>query len=214
MSGKLPKGWVNVTLAEIAQINPKHLKELDNSLPVTFTAMPALSERSHKFTYTEQRRLGEVRKGYTHFADGDVLFSKITPCMENEKAAVADKMINGIGCGTTELQCIETKRRCPEFLFSLSLYTSESVGGSGRSLYWYCRATPRACVFISEKIPLPPFDEQRRIVAKLEILLEKVDASRERLEKIPAILKRFRQSVLAAACSGRANRDWRKQTHQ
>ncbi len=51
--------------------------------------------------------------------------------------------------------------------------------------------------------------EQRRIVAKLEKLLAKVDACKERLEKIPAILKRFRQSVLAAACSGYFTVDWR-----
>ena len=56
----------------------------------------------------------------------------------------------------------------------------------------------------------PPYDEQRRIVAKLEKLLAKVDACKERLEKIPAILKRFRQSVLAAACSGRLTAVWRE----
>ena len=57
--------------------------------------------------------------------------------------------------------------------------------------------------------PLPPLPEQKRIVAKVEKLLEKVDASRARLDKVAAILKRFRQSVLAAACSGRLTADWR-----
>jgi type I restriction enzyme, S subunit len=60
------------------------------------------------------------------------------------------------------------------------------------------------------EIPLAPHREQHRIVAKLEKLLAKVDACKERLEKIPAILKRFRQSVLAAACSGRLTSDWRQ----
>jgi type I restriction enzyme S subunit len=59
-------------------------------------------------------------------------------------------------------------------------------------------------------VPLAPLNEQRRIVAKLEKLLAKVDSCNERLEKIPAILKQFRQSVLAAACSGRLTEDWRK----
>lgn len=58
---------------------------------------------------------------------------------------------------------------------------------------------------------LPPLNEQRRIVAKLEKLLAKVDACKQRLEKIPTILTRFRQSVLAAACSGRLTADWREQ---
>ncbi len=58
--------------------------------------------------------------------------------------------------------------------------------------------------------PLPPLNEQRRIVAKLETLLSKVDACQQRLAKIPGILKRFRQAVLAAACSGRLTADWRE----
>lgn len=58
--------------------------------------------------------------------------------------------------------------------------------------------------------PLAPLAEQRRIVAKLEALLAKVNASRKRLERIPVILKRFRQAVLAAACDGRLTEDWRR----
>ncbi len=61
----------------------------------------------------------------------------------------------------------------------------------------------------SLQIPLAPSTEQRRIVTALEKLLAKVEASREHLEKIPVILKRFRQSVLAAACQGRLTEEWR-----
>jgi type I restriction enzyme, S subunit len=63
-------------------------------------------------------------------------------------------------------------------------------------------------------VPIPFPAEQHRIVAKLEKLLAKVDACKERLEKIPAILKRFHQSVLAAACSGRLTADWREKNPQ
>lgn len=61
------------------------------------------------------------------------------------------------------------------------------------------------------KLLVPPLNEQRRIAAKLEKILHRVDACKERLDKIPSILKRFRQSVLAAACSGRLTSDWREQ---
>jgi type I restriction enzyme, S subunit len=61
------------------------------------------------------------------------------------------------------------------------------------------------------EIPLAPLPEQRRIVAKLEALLAKVGACQQRLAKIPLLLKRFRQSVLAAACSGRLTADWREE---
>ncbi|GMV23985.1 MAG: hypothetical protein AMXMBFR58_00160 [Phycisphaerae bacterium] len=59
------------------------------------------------------------------------------------------------------------------------------------------------------EIPLPPLAEQNRIVEALERLTARVDAARARLATVPAILKRFRQSVLAAACSGRLTEDWR-----
>jgi type I restriction enzyme S subunit len=61
------------------------------------------------------------------------------------------------------------------------------------------------------EVPLPPLSEQRRIVAKLEKILDKLEACQKWLAKIPVILKRLRQSVLAAACSGRLTADWRQQ---
>jgi type I restriction enzyme S subunit len=59
------------------------------------------------------------------------------------------------------------------------------------------------------EIPVPPLPEQRRIVEHLEAVLSRQQRCQGRLEKIPAILKRFRQSILAAACSGRLTSDWR-----
>jgi type I restriction enzyme S subunit len=60
------------------------------------------------------------------------------------------------------------------------------------------------------KIPIAPLQEQRRIVAKLEKLLDKVDSCQRRLANTPVLLKRFRQAVLASACSGRLTADWRE----
>ena len=61
----------------------------------------------------------------------------------------------------------------------------------------------------SLNIPLPKLEEQKRIADKLDSVLAKVEAAQARLDKIPAILKRFRQSVLAAATSGELTKDWR-----
>jgi type I restriction enzyme, S subunit len=60
-------------------------------------------------------------------------------------------------------------------------------------------------------ILIPPTAEQRRIVAKVEELLAEVNQVRARLDRVPAVLKRFRQSVLSAACSGKLTEDWRAQ---
>ncbi|MBE9485238.1 MAG: restriction endonuclease subunit S, partial [Bacteroidetes bacterium] len=59
--------------------------------------------------------------------------------------------------------------------------------------------------------PLPPLAEQHRIVAKLEALLAQVNAAKDHLAAVPPIIKRFRQSVLSAACSGRMTEDWRRE---
>jgi len=64
------------------------------------------------------------------------------------------------------------------------------------------------------QIPLPPPDEQRRIVGRLDALLEQTNSARHHLSRVPAILKRFRQAVLAAACSGRLTEDWRSERRE
>ena len=69
--------------------------------------------------------------------------------------------------------------------------------------------------FISKtNVPIPPLPEQQRIVAKLVAIMERVERNKQRLDKIPALLKRFRQSVLAAAVSGRLTEEWRKKNEE
>jgi type I restriction enzyme S subunit len=71
------------------------------------------------------------------------------------------------------------------------------------------QASVSRSVLLETPIPVPPIAEQRRIVATVEVLLARVATARERLAKAPGILKRFRQAVLAAACSGKLTEDWR-----
>src|SRR5437762_6859250 len=106
MNNGLPQSWATAPLSDIADINPRHPRDLDDELPVSFAPMSVLSESRPEFNGLRERPLGEVRKGFTHFAEGDVLFAKITPCMENGKGAVATGLRNGIGCGTTELHVV------------------------------------------------------------------------------------------------------------
>lgn len=70
--------------------------------------------------------------------------------------------------------------------------------------------------FLSELTPfcLPPSAEQQRIADKLDSLLSRVDSCRERLDRVPSILKRFRQSVLAAATSGKLTENWREENRK
>lgn len=86
-------------------------------------------------------------------------------------------------------------------------FISENVAGNAQP---NCNATKLAALLV----PFPPAAEQARINAKVGPLLARVRATQERLARVPAILKRFRQAVLAAACSGRLTADWRKQHNE
>lgn len=210
MSDKLPLGWATAPLATIAEINPRHIKSLDDSLPISFARMAALSESKPEFESLEERTLGEVRKGFTHFAEGDVLFAKITPCMENGKGAVARGLRNKLGCGTTEIHVVRPLADISsEYIYRF--LAQDRVRRAAKENFTGTAGQARVPTsFIEElELPLAPLAEQQRIVAKLETLLGKVNASQQRLAKIPVLLKRFRQSVLAAACSGRLTADWR-----
>ena len=212
MSDELPQGWVTAPLNQIAEINPRHPKGLDDTMQVTFVPMAGLSETKPEFQFAEERLLGAVRKGFTHFAEGDVLFAKITPCMENGKGAVARGLRNKLGCGTTELHVVRPLAGIsPEYIYRF--LAQDGVRRAAKENFTGTAGQARVPTsFIEElEIPLAPLDEQRRIVAKLEKLLGKADACRKKLEWIPTLLKRFRQSVLAAACSGHLTADWREE---
>lgn len=207
---ELPEGWTNPRLEEIALINPRHPKTLKPSLKVSFVPMPRLSETDWRLDVAEQRNLGDVMKGYTHFADGDVLFAKITPCMENGKAAVATALASGLGCGTTELHVIRPLDGIdPRYIYHF-LHQERFRREAALSFTGSAGQLRVPVSFIQQSpIPLAPRGEQSRIVVKLEVLLDAVDACQKRLAKIPMLIKRFRQSVLAAACAGRLTADWR-----
>ena len=209
-SDDLPEGWRLAPIKDIVDVNPRHPKGLDDSMLVSFAPMAALSEVGPAFVDLHERPYGEVRKGFTHFGEGDVLFAKITPCMENGKGAVATGLRNNIGCGTTELHVLRPHAEL-EALYLYRFLSQQCIRRDAKETFTSSAGQARVPVqFIKDlEIPLPPIAEQKRIVAKVEELLARVNAARENLDKVPTILKRFRQSVLATACSGRLTWEWR-----
>lgn len=98
-------------LSEVAEINPakSEIKNLSENTEVSFIPMAAVDERLQTIKESEVRKLASVRKGYTYFKEGDVLFAKITPCMENGKITIAQNLKNGIGFGSTEFHILRAK---------------------------------------------------------------------------------------------------------
>ena len=125
----------------------------------------------------ERKTWSEVRKGFTHFADGDVVVAKITPCFQNGKSGVIRGAPNGLGAGTTELHVLRPVADCvlpdyalifvksPHFLINGEAHMTGTAGQKRVSWDYFAR-TP---------FSLPPLAEQRRIVAKVEELLALCD---------------------------------------
>jgi type I restriction enzyme S subunit len=96
-----PKSWDVGNFSDISTLNPK-AEKYDDELSVSFVPMPSVSTKSHMLDASDIRAYSDVKKGFTAFKENDVLFAKITPCMENGKAAIATQLENGIGFGSTE----------------------------------------------------------------------------------------------------------------
>ena len=96
-------------LADCVDINPRRPQlSLSDTDQVSFVPMPCVSEEGY-LQDVESVDYGTVKKGFTYFEEGDVLFAKITPCMENGKGAIAEDLINGIGMGSTEYHVLREK---------------------------------------------------------------------------------------------------------
>ena len=93
-------------LGECCDLNPKRprLSFADSDL-VSFVPMPSVSEDGHLVNVADEE-YGKVKKGFTYFENNDVLFAKITPCMENGKGAIAHDLTNKIGMGSTEFHVL------------------------------------------------------------------------------------------------------------
>ncbi|MCE2667854.1 MAG: restriction endonuclease subunit S [Microcystis sp.] len=211
----LPQGWKIVQLQDIAEINPKlPYTDLDDSLTVSFLPMASVEEVSGKYDLSQTRLYGEVKKGYTAFINGDIIFAKITPCMENGKIAIVENLQNGIGFGSTEFHVSRIKlglnKRYLFYYFTQASFKREArrnMTGSAGQL-----RVPKK-YFESVEIPLPPLPEQHRIVEKIEELFSELDDGVASLKKALEQLKTYRQAVLKWAFEGKLTEKWRN-THQ
>lgn len=209
MTEKLPPGWVLMRLENLCEFNPKHSKEISRDTMVSFIPMPAVDVGGQLLPH-ESRKLDEVWKGYTHFAENDVLFAKITPCMENGKIAVARGLTNGLGCGTTELHVLRTRGAVLPKYLQLFLRQQEFRQNAERAMTGAVgqRRVPAEYLKTFE-LPTPPLAEQSRIVAKLESLLDRCKKSRGELIRIPILVERYKQVVLRLAFEGDLSASWR-----
>jgi type I restriction enzyme, S subunit len=202
----IPSHWEWLTLGAVTSINPRDaaIRRLPDNFPVTFVPMSAVDADRGIITQAEERPLAAVRKGFTPFVRGDVLFAKITPSMENGKAAIADPLQNNIGFGSTEFHVLRPLSGInPGWIFyyirqaTFRRDAKESFTGTAGQL-----RVPTG--FLQRyPIPIPPVDEQKRIVELLRVLFAESTSARDAFDRIPSLVNDFRQAVLAAAFNGK-----------
>lgn len=206
---EVPSGWASFFLGEITSINPKlPFSEIDDETEVSFLPMKCVEEVSNKINLSESKKYSEVKKGFTPMTDGDVIFAKITPCMENGKIAVVHSLKNHIAFGSTEFHVF----RCKEAIFNHYLfYYLVSAQFRQDAQYHMTGAVGQKRVpkkYLEDYcISLPPLPEQHRIVAKIEELFSSLEKGIESLKAAQAQLKIYRQAVLKWAFEGKLTND-------
>ena len=189
-------GWGISSLGEICEINPKKSQDarLTNGLLVSFVPMPSVSE-SGDIDATQVKPYDEVKTGFTYFAENDVLFAKITPCMENGKGAIATGLYNGIGFGSTEFHVLRPAKETatPRWIYTLTVFpqfridaASNMTGSAGQ------RRVP-ASFLENYRVSVPPLELQNRFAAFVTEVDKSKLAVKQSLEKLETLKKSLMQ---------------------
>ncbi len=207
----LPNGWIWVTLSEACHINPRRpdLSSYSDQTQVTFVPMPAVDQERGVVATPETRDLADVRKGYTFFRENDVLFAKITPCMQNGKSAIARDLSNALGFGSTEFHVLRPKDDVlPEWIHLFvrqrwfrdlaARYFTGSVGQ---------QRVPQSFLE-QQQIPLPPLPEQHRIVARIEELMTRIEEAKRLRKEASDGVKDILPSALTRVLSRAEKESW------
>ncbi len=96
---ELPKNWCWTNLEAVECINPRN--DLPDDLEGAFIPMNLVPQKYGDAVQREIRQWGEIKKGFTHFSEGDVALAKITPCFENGKSCAMQGLKNKARAGTT-----------------------------------------------------------------------------------------------------------------
>jgi len=201
----LPEGWCWARLDDVSTINPRiDLQVMTDDLDVTFLPMRCVEEETGQLDLSLIRKITEVRKGYTYFTNGDLLFAKITPCMENGKVAIAHDLRNGIGFGSTEFHVIRLPGFLPRRFFFYFLLREELRKEARRNMTGSAGQLRVPANFMQQTpVALPPLAEQQQIVAEVERHLSVAEQVEKTVDASLKQAERLRQSILRQAFAGK-----------
>lgn len=186
------------TLDEIALFKPSkdEVRDISDDTDVSFVPMACMNAYNAHFEPKENRKLVDVRSGFTYFRDNDILLAKITPCFENGKAGVAQDLTNGIGFGSTEYIVIRanTSLVYPEWIF-YHINTHEFIEG-GKAFMTGTAGQQRVDInYVKQyRIPVPSLEEQKKILNQISYEQSLIEPSKQLIkvftEKIESRIKK------------------------
>ena len=171
----VPESWEWTRTGSLFQVNPRN--RLPDDLDAGFMPMPLLSDGFGNHHDFQIRKWKEIKTGFTHFADGDIVIAKITPCFQNRKSAVISGLPNGFGAGTTELHVLRDHTKKLFMPYCLLIYKTHAFIEKGIKNFSGTAGQQRiGKELISDYlIPIPPLEEQKRIVSAVESIFKKLD---------------------------------------
>ena len=194
----IPEKWKWAKLGDLVVFNPK--VALDDKLEATFLPMAAVSAGYENKVNTKERRFWKkIKTGYSKFADGDIIMAKITPCFQNLKSAICRNLYNGVGAGSTEFHVIRPNSLLnPEYLLiflkSPYLITYGIENFKGTAGQQRIGTTDLKKCFV----PLPPLEEQRRIVACIQGLRSYIGSYQQEEQQLAILQSSFREKLRAS----------------
>jgi type I restriction enzyme S subunit len=213
LEGELPQSWATARLDEVCGINERSFSPLPTAydMPIHFVPMAAVRGEFGGIDLATKRPLGEVIKGYTAFVEGNVLFAKITPCMENGKLALVPKLANHVGFGSTEFHVLHSGDAVlaawiARYVSQLAFRRAARQDMSGSAGQLRVQTPWLAAV----SVPVAPLAEQHRILQRVDEALSEIDAGVLELEAAKRKLTLYRQSLLKAAVEGALTAGWRQ----
>lgn len=200
LESNMPEGWASVPLREVSRpTRPRREPQEFPALP--YVGMEQIESQTRRLLGTVSAT--QMKSTAFHFQKGDVLYGRLRPYLNKVWCAEFQGLCSSEFIVLPPSETIEPKY--------LAYYlSSRSFVDFANQLNQGDRPRVSYEQLADHDIPLPPRAEQRRIVAKVESLLARVQATRERLVNVAETLRRLRESILAAACSGRLTEDWRK----
>jgi len=209
----VPRGWNSTKLGDCVQFSPKIPKEaLDESVTVSFVPMAKVMEVTGRVELDETISANDgTRRNLTYFEDGDVIFAKITPCMENGKVARPVGLVNGAAFGSTEFHVLRPSTDIIGEYLRLLLVHDDFRRDAERAMTGAVgqRRVPRKYLELYE-LALPTIKEQIQIVAILDEQLSRIDATLEVVDEIERKSSALRRSILHAAFTGELTKEWRE----